>query len=174
MLDGHSFSLGTWQSGILLLAPRLALSYLVNHYPFLHFWLMVSGVAAHGSLVPIAQDMWQLSPLLWENMREASQKLHLGSRGCGDEVQGFLQGPILNNFTLFTLAPPLKSSPTSNGATCWWPSLQHRAFEEILIQAKALIVLWNSWPSCYSFACPHHYICIYCPPVLLRLPSGRY
>ena len=56
----------TWQSGILLLAPRLTLSYLVNHYPFLHFWLMVSGVVAHGSLVPIAQDMWQLSPLLWE------------------------------------------------------------------------------------------------------------
>lgn len=66
VLDSHSFSLGTWQIGILLLAPRLALGYLVHHYPFLHFWLMVSGVSVLGSLVPITQDLWQLSPLLWE------------------------------------------------------------------------------------------------------------
>lgn len=42
------------------------------------------------------------------------------------------KGPSLTTFTLPTSAPPLKSSPASNGATCWQPSLQHRAFEEML------------------------------------------
>lgn len=45
------------------------LGWVVHHYPFLHFWLMVSGVSVLGSLVPIAQDLWQLSPLLWETCR---------------------------------------------------------------------------------------------------------
>lgn len=33
------------------------LGWVVHHYPFLHFWLMVSGVSVLGSLVPIAQDL---------------------------------------------------------------------------------------------------------------------
>lgn len=46
------------------------------------------------------------------------------------------KGLSLTTSLLSTLAPPLKSSPTSNGATCWWPSLQHRAFEEILMPSN--------------------------------------